>query len=264
MIRPGRASWRRWAVVALIVAVAVVPLVVLLAGAVSRQWFFPQVVPRQVGLRPALTIMRRRATVAGLTDGLVIGGLVTVVAVVLAWPAARVLARGDGAWRFGVFAFLFLPSVLPPVGLAIGVDVALLRSHLTGSIIGVVVSHLVPALPYAVGVLTAVFRRYDARTDDQAAVLGATPWQRFRLVTFPLVRPGVAVAGALTFLVSWSQYLLTLLVGSGRVVTITMLLFNALSGANATTVGTLALAAMVPAFVVLAVARRSLAEMSAV
>jgi molybdate transport system permease protein len=40
------------------------------------------------------------------------------------------------------------------------------------------------------------FRGSDARYDDAAATLGATPWTTFRRVTLPLAWPGIA-AGAI-------------------------------------------------------------------
>lgn len=246
----------------LIVAATAVPMLVLTVGALSRQWFFPQVLPRSLALTETRRVLTDRQTIHGLRDGVIVGIVVTALAVAAAWPTARVLARAPARWRIGAFALLFLPSVIPPVGLAIGIDVVLLRAHLDGHVASVALAHLVPTLPYPAGVLTAAFRRYDQRIDDQAALLGAHPWQRFRLVTFPLLRPGLAVAAAFAFLVSWSQYLLTLLTGSGHVITITMLLYNALSGGNPTVIGTLALVAAGPTVVLLAVTGHHLAEVN--
>ena len=70
----------------------------------------------------------------------------------------------------------------------------------------------------------------------------------------------VAAAAVLVFLVSWSQYLLTLLAGGGRVVTVTMLLFNALAGGNPSSIGSLALVAAAPSVLALAVAAVGLRE----
>ena len=39
-------------------------------------------------------------------------------------------------------------------------------------------------------------------------------------MTIPAIRPGLAVAGAFAFLISWSQYLSTLIIGGGRVQTL--------------------------------------------
>lgn len=91
-------------------------------------------------------------------------------------------------------------------------------------------------------------------------MLGANEWQRLRLVTLPALRGTLLAAAALTFVVSWSQYLLTVLSGSGRVVTITMLLFSALSGGNPSTIGVLALIAAAPATILLGLAGRQTTE----
>lgn len=232
--------------------VFVAPLVILGVGAVAERWFFPAVLPGSIDAGGARRLIAADRTVDALLAGLSVSGTVTVAAVLLAWPAARALADRELRGRGLVLALLFLPSLLPAVGLAMGIDVALLRVGLAGHFSGVVLAHLVPCIPYGTAVLSAVFLRHDPRSEDQAAVLGASPWQRFRLVTFPQVRSGVAVAAVLVFLVSWSQYLLTLLVGSGRVVTLTVLLFAALAGGNPNTIGTLAILTALPCIMLLA------------
>jgi putative spermidine/putrescine transport system permease protein len=58
----------------------------------------------------------------------------------------------------------------------------------------------------------------------------------FRHVTLPTIWPGLLVGGLFAFIISWSQYLLTLLIGGGRVITLPVLLFAfANSGDNAIT-----------------------------
>ncbi|MEI2691740.1 MAG: ABC transporter permease subunit [Anaerolineae bacterium] len=55
-------------------------------------------------------------------------------------------------------------------------------------------------------------------------MLGAGPWRIFWHVTLPAIFPGVVVAALFAFLISWSQYLLTLLIGGGSVITLPVLL----------------------------------------
>lgn len=234
-------------VTAATVVMFVVPILVLTLEATSTSWFFPDPFPRHLTWNPLREAWANPAVRHAAVTGATVSTVVTVLVVLVAWPAARVLARPGLRGRGMVIAILFLPSVLPGVGLAMGIDVALLRLHLAGGLPGVVIAHLVPTIPYGVAALTATFARHDWRIDAQAAVLGASPLQRLRLVTIPLLRSGAAAAAALVFVVSWSQYLLTVLAGSGRVVTITMLLFSALSGGNTSTIGVLALITALPA-----------------
>ncbi len=238
------------------------PMAVLAITAGSTRWFYPQLWPHTVDLSPARTLLRAGPARDAFVEGATVSGSVAVVATALAWPAARALARHRGPLRSVAMLMLLLPATLPAVGLAIGIDVVLLRIGLAGTFAGVVVAHLVPALPYAVASLTASELRHDPAAEDQAAVLGATPWQRLRWVTLPALRGALALAGGLAFLVSWSQYVLTLLVGQGRIVTPTMTLFTVLSGGNPTVSAALALAVTIPAVLVTITAVRPAAGRS--
>ncbi len=239
---------------ALAIMVALSPLVVIALTASSTRWFFPSAWPSSLTLRPLADALRTPATGSAIGNGLVVGVVVTGVALLLAWPAARVLARPHLPGRALIAAVLLLPSLLPAVGLAIGLDIVALRAGVAGTTFGVVAAHLVPVLPYVVVSLAAGFAGHDRLLEAQAAVLGATDRQRLLLVTIPAMRRSLAVAAALGFVISWSQYLLTVLVGSGKVITITTLLYAALSGGNPTTIGALALITAVPAVVVLVAA----------
>jgi putative spermidine/putrescine transport system permease protein len=225
------------------------PLIVVALGGVSRAWSFPDALPA-VDLEGFAETTTAPATIDALLDGLLVSVATTVTAVALAWPAARLLARSSRWWAGAGLLVLLLPSVVPAVCVAIGVSVVLLRTDavgLFGPHAAVVIAHLVPALPYAVGVLMAAFVRFDDRIEQQAAVLGASPRTVHWRVTVPMLAPAVVSAAVLTFAVSWAQYLLTLLAGGGRVVTITMLLATAVSGGNPTTIGSVALLALAPA-----------------
>ena len=93
--------------------------------------------------------------------------------------------------------------------------------------------HLIPTIPYMVLVMAGIFSNYDPAFELQARSLGASPLKTFWHVTLPAIMPGIIVGGLFAFLVSWSQYILTLLIGGGRVVTLPLLLFNfATSGRN--------------------------------
>jgi putative spermidine/putrescine transport system permease protein len=81
----------------------------------------------------------------------------------------------------------------------------------------VVFVHLIPAAPYAVLILAGAFANYDADYEAQARTLGAGPLRVLWYVTLPALAPSLVVAGLFAFLISWSQYVLTLLIGGGQV-----------------------------------------------
>jgi putative spermidine/putrescine transport system permease protein len=100
-------------------------------------------------------------------------------------------------------------------------------------------------------VMSGIFANQDPAYEAQARSLGASPWQTFRHVTLPAILPGIIAGALFTFLVSWSQYILTLLIGGGRVVTLPLLLFNfATSGRNDIT-GAIAMIYILPGVLIL-------------
>ncbi len=244
--RPGDRTLRA-VQLATLVTVLGVPLAVLVASAVSVRWTFPQVLPRELDLQLAIRVLAAPATERGLRTGALVSGLATVASLVLAWPAARALQVLPTRWRRRVAWVLFLPSLLPAVGLAMGVSTGMLRLGLRGGLLPVVLAHLVVTVPYAVAMLAAALARHDVRLEQQAASLGASPVQVFWHVTLPSVRAGVGAAAAFAFVVSWSQYLLTVLPGAGTVATPTTTLFTAASGGSPTVTATLALLVALPA-----------------
>ncbi len=230
----------------LLAAVVGVPLAVLAAAAFSIRWVWPQVVPAEPSLIGVRRVFDAAGTGAAVWDGISVSILVTAIALAVSWPAARALADPLTSARGGALGLLFLPSLVPAVGLAMSVAVGLLNLGVDGSFGAVVAAHLIPVVPYVTATLTATFLRLDPRVEQQARVLGASPLQVLRLTTVPTVLPGLAAAAALGFVVSWSQYLLTLLAGGGRIITVTMLLFNSVSGGNPSTIGVLALLCAAP------------------
>ena len=95
---------------------------------------------------------------------------------------------------------------------------------------------------------------------DIAAALGKTPWQCFFAVRGPMLLKAILSAIALGFAVSAAQYLVTVLVGAGRLSTITIEAVALSSGGNRRVIGVytlvqmllpalaFAIAALVPAY----------------
>lgn len=255
--------WKTLAALAL-AGFMVLPILPLVVWSFAHGWRFPALLPETFTTRAwdiALSPSTGALASFGVTS--LIAGLTTVIALIIALPAGRALGlyrfRGKGL----VVLLLMAPAVLPGIALVFGLQGMMLRLGLSGTVAGVVLGHLVPVLPYAVLVLAAVFARLNPAIEDQARSLGATPVQVFRHVTLPLILPGLLTAALFSFLVSWSQYLLTLAIGGGRVQTLPLLLFaSAGSGRNDVT-SAIAILYILPGLLVLILTARQVTGRSA-
>jgi putative spermidine/putrescine transport system permease protein len=232
------------------------PVAIFVLHGFSRSWFYPAVLPETWTLEPFLRQLGTPQTRAALWASLQIALLVSGLSLVVGYPAARALGLRAFPGKNLVYMLLFLPTVVPPIATGIGLNILFLQLGLAGTTLGVALVHLIPVLPYTVFTLASVFSRYDPAFEQQALVLGASRPRIFFSVTLPLILPGLVVATLFAFLISWSQYLLTLLIGGGRIITLPILLFSTVSGGNPTTISVQSLLFVaLPILVIIAASR---------
>lgn len=238
--------------------ILIAPLLLFAAYAFSTRWFFPQPFPTEWTSAAFLRAISDGRTSTSMTQGLWIALLVSILSLILGFPAARVLGLRKFRGRQLVWLLLFLPTIIPPLAIGMGLNTLFLRIGLAGTISGVVLAHIIPTLPYTIFTLSSPFARFDENYEFQALALGASPMQVFFRVTLRLMTPSLVVAILFAFLISWSQYLLTLLIGGGQIITLPILLFSAASGGNPSTIATLSLLFIAPPVLVIAATARSL------
>ena len=223
----------------------VAPIAPVLIWAGAERWSFPDPLPSAWGLSGW-----REAASAGLADALMrslgLGLAVAAVATPLGVMAGRVLGWHLTGRPRVLVALMLVPLVLPPFAVAMGLDVVLIRIGLPEPV-SVVLLLSVLAIPYTAYTSATAFARTSPELEDQARALGATPRQARLRVVLPAVRGSVLVAALLAFLVGWSDYVVTLLVGGGQLVTAPVLLGAAASGSgNDSMVAVMALATFLP------------------
>lgn len=247
------AALRRWLPVWLLLAWLVVPLVPVVLWAGASRWSAPALLPQEWGLRGWAAALDSGLGPAALRS-LALGVVVAALAVPLGAMAGRALG-----WRMlrrpgAVSVVLIAPVVLPPFAVSMGLDVVLLRIGVP-EVVAVVALLVVFALPYTSWTMRASYQAIDPALEDQARVLGASPRQARLRATLPAARAGVVTAAGLAFLVGWSDYVVTLLIGGGQLVTLPVLIGSSAAGTgNEPTVAALSATATVPLLVVLALA----------
>lgn len=257
------ASWRTLAGLALALWL-VLPLLPLGIWSIAHGWRFPDLLPQEWSgkawahaLSPASGVLQSFAVTSGIAVA------TTMLAALIGVPAGRALGLHRFRGKSAITLLLLAPALLPGIAIVFGLHGLFLRLGLTGTIPGVILAHLIPVLPYMTLVMAAVFSRFDTAYETQARSLGATAIQTFRFVTLPAILPGLMTAALFSFLVSWSQYLLTLAIGGGRVQTLPLLLFSFASAGRNDITGAIALLYILPGLVILALTTRRITGRSA-
>jgi putative spermidine/putrescine transport system permease protein len=240
---------------AVLASCALVPIGVALIGSIASRWFWPALLPAEWTLRAWNYLVTGSGGIgSALATSSALAVVVAALAVVVAVPAARALSLHTFRGKRVVMFALLLPMLAPPLAAAMGLHSVFLRAGLADSFLAVVLVHLIPAVPYATLVLTGTFSGFDPDWEAQARTLGASSWSVWTRITLPAIAPGLALAAILAFVVSWSQYVLTLLIGGGRVLTLPLVLVAFQRGGDEAVAAALSVVFVAPVLLLFALA----------
>lgn len=236
-----RAAWAE-RVLAPLATGAVFGLTVLpvlgLAGlalwSVAGLWAFPHTLPNQITLQAWAQAGPALVQASALSVALAL----CVTAVALALTLWALQAEGS---RPRHDALIFLPLIIPQIVVLPGIATVLLRLPVP-PLGAVALGHLIYVLPYVALGLSGPFRGWNPHLGHIGATLGAKPWRILTRLRLPMLAGPLAATAAVGFAVSIGQYLPTVLLGGGRIVTLATEAVALSSGGNRRIVGAYAMA----------------------
>ncbi len=236
-----------------IVLMVFLPFFPLLLWSISEKWFYPGLLPQSFGLRAWDYVFGTAGNqiIAGLFTSFSLAAVTTVISLLLGIPAGRALGLYDFPGKKLVSLFLILPIIVPPLSVSMGLHLWFLRLGLAETFTGVVLIHLTFCLPYTIFVIWGVFTDYNPDFEEQARSLGASQVKTILQVMLPMILPGITVAALFSFLLSWSQYLSTLIIGGGKLLTLPLLLFSLMDSGDRPVASAVSLMFIIPAFLAL-------------
>jgi cellobiose transport system permease protein len=206
----GRVRWWSYAALVAAAAVAVFPLywmfVVATTDTATARQLPPRVVPGGNFLHLAGLVLSTVPFLRSLLNSLVVAGTIGVAHGVLCALAGFAFAKLHFRGRTVLFLFVVLTMTVPT-------QLAVIPQYLIASSLGWVdtlQAVIVPGLASAFGIFW-MRQHISATISDElmqaARVDGATTWQIFWRIAFPLVRPAAFVLGLFGFVTAWNDFL---------------------------------------------------------
>lgn len=169
------------------------------------------------------------------TVGLGIG--LTLLILLLAYPLSLVIHRLPPLFKLIALAVVILPKLANPLIVIYGMQLLLSQSGpvnqlllglgmvtaplmLFHNLTGVIIGGVYVIIPYAVLILVTALDRIDATWVLAARGLGASSWQAFWRVTFPLSLPGLTLAAMLSLIFALGLLEVPSLLGSPQEITL--------------------------------------------
>lgn len=183
---------------------------------VAQRWRFPDLLPSRYSLR--FWQQEWQAVADAMQPTLVIGFISATLALLLAILAHEYRLR----YRLSIPSYLLvLPMLLPQLSILFGLQIMTLMIDQGSYLFWVCWSHLFFVFPLVYLALDGPWRSYNPNLTRVALSLGKSPWQVWLQVKLPILFPAMAFAWAVGLSASFAQYLPTLMLGAGRITTLT-------------------------------------------
>ncbi|SLN15971.1 ABC transporter permease [Roseisalinus antarcticus] len=149
-----------------------------------------------------------------------------VVSTTLGTMAALALVRGNLPFSGALSALFVSPLMVPSILTGLAIFQMFYLTDLGRGFWALLIAHIAVKIPYTIRTVTAVLTDFDRSLEDAAASLGATPWEVFREVTMPLIKPGVIAGAMFGFIVSFDQFEVSLFLVAPNSTTLPIHMFN--------------------------------------
>jgi spermidine/putrescine transport system permease protein len=141
-------------------------------------------------------------------NSLFIAVTTALISTTLGICASMAASRYEFPAKRSIMGFIMLPLVLPEIIVAVAILVVLLRLGITLSAWTVIMGHVLICTPFCIAILNSAFQSCESSLEEAALDLGETRLSTFRLITLPLVMPGIISALLISFIISLDEFII--------------------------------------------------------
>jgi multiple sugar transport system permease protein len=149
--------------------------------------------------------------------------VISFSATFLAVSFGSVIAYGASRYRIlseaRMFQLLML-RMIPPIVVVAPLSLYYSALGLLDTRIGLIIIYFITSLPYAVWMTKSFIDEVPREVEQAAELLGASRWRTVFEIVLPLIRSGLVATFLFILILTWSEYLLALILAKTEVATL--------------------------------------------
>lgn len=204
----------------ILLAFILLPFMIIFVWSFVDKWRFPNLIPKSFSLRVIESFLKSDTeTYTIVFSSIIFSLIVSISSTIIAILTSRAIVFYDFKVKKLVEGFVFMPLIVPSAALVMGIQVLFIRLGIYDTYVGVFVVHLIYSLPYSITLILAAIQKEAKSLEMQAMVLGASRLQAFFYVSLPNIKSALITSLCISYVISFSQYFITLIIGGGVVKT---------------------------------------------
>ncbi len=140
-------------------------------------------------------------------NSLFVSTATTILAVIVAVPAAYAFSRFDFPGRKFLFFAVLLRNMFPAVIFLVPLFILMRLLGLVNTHGSLILTYLTFGLPLAIWLLKGFYDNIPYQLEQAARIDGATRFQAFLLIVMPLSAPGIIATAIYSFIGAWNEYI---------------------------------------------------------
>jgi len=170
----------------------------------------PKLITKGFSLDAYTEILGNGAQLRFFLNSYIVAGAVTVLTLLVAVLAGFAFSRFTFPLQRTINAVIVSVQAVPPITLVIPYFGLVVALGLYNTYPGLILTHMVFTLPYAIIMTTAYLNTLPKELDESVKVDGGSSWTALWRILVPISVPGLIAVGVYTFMISWNEYLFAL------------------------------------------------------
>jgi multiple sugar transport system permease protein len=170
----------------------------------------PRLITKSFSFDAYLEILGNGAQLRFFLNSYIVALSVTALTLLVAILAGYAFSRFRFPFQKTINAVIVSVQAVPPITLVIPYFGLVVALGLYNTYPGLIVTHMVFTLPYAIIMTTAYLNTLPKELDESVKVDGGSSWTALWRILVPISVPGLVAVGVYTFMISWNEYLFAL------------------------------------------------------
>lgn len=212
-------DWWRWSgrlFLVLLLGFTVMPMVWMIITSLKTGFAAMQYPPQWWPAEPTLANYTRLLDPSGrigqdflhyFWNSLWVSTITTILAVVVAVPAAYAFSRFRFPGRNFLFFAVLLRNMFPAVVFLVPLFILMKFLGLVNTHGSLILTYLTFGLPLAIWLLKGFYDNIPIQLEQAARIDGATRFQAFIYIVMPLSTPGIIATSIYSFIGAWNEYI---------------------------------------------------------
>ena len=207
------------------------PLLFLLLLSLGKNWVFPNLLPVQLSTNNWQVFHETETNLLYLfVYSLLLSVSVAVLVTSFSFIISKAIAYSNHKTTYLILAYI--PYLLSPVIMAVLFHYFFIIANITGTLLGVILAQFLVAFPFGIIIFSSFWNQKIKAIEELSYTLGSSTSQTFRKIIVPLSKNTLLLCFFQIFLISWFEYGLTTIIGTGKVKTLTLSVFKFINEAN--------------------------------